>query len=108
MPAAAWKLLALFALVLMPFGMAAAPAAAHGAAHGTVASAMAHCGEQGSKSGKAAHQASDCTATCAMTMAEPARLAEPTPMLRSVLAPSHHHYIDGLHPEAAIPPPRTA
>jgi hypothetical protein len=102
--ALAWKLLALVAVLLMPFGMTAAPAAAMH--HPSASMPMQHCPEQGPKqSGKAGFV--ECTMACSAALpASDVRRDEP---LSIVCVPVGHavvHELDGLHPDTATPPPR--
>ena len=98
-----WKLAALFALLLMPLGMAAPAASpAHRPAS---AVAMEHCPDMPSKDGKSVPSA--CVANCAAAL--PA--ASPAPPEPALLGRSHVERVDfetpsGLHPETATPPPR--
>ena len=100
------KLLALLALLLMPFGMQ--PAAAAPAAPDHAAMPMQHCPEPAP-----AHDMSGgivgCTMACSAAVpaddlpaAEPAGLASVRP--EPVAAPD----LRGLHPDTATPPPRRA
>ena len=103
MAAAVIRLLTLIALVLMPIGMAGAPAMAAPADHEMAA--MNHCDEMPSDE-PAPPAKMDCTAMCtALPAAEAPVLA---PMLKPVAprsiaisAPA-----SGIEPEIATPPPR--
>lgn len=100
------RLLTLLALVLMPFGMGAAPATAQPAQHHSAAAA-AHCPEPASDQG-AADQTAGCTMTCSAVVA-PEAFAGP-PSAAATLPPVRPlaQRVGGLHPEAAIPPPKRA
>lgn len=98
-------MVALIAVLLMPLGMAAAPAAVpHRAA--TVEMPMQHCPEQGQgrdhKGGFA-----ECTMACSGALPAVAR-ADDQPILTvgARVAPVAVHRLHGLHPETATPPPR--
>ena len=99
------RLLAAFALLLMPLGMAAAdPAMAHSAAP-AVAS---HCDdghEAPADKSRQGHEI-DCTIACsALRPVDPVQTAGPSAL--SPAAPAAiPDRLGGLHPEAAIPPPR--
>lgn len=100
------RLLALFALVLMPFGMGAGAAAAQPAPHHS-ATAASHCPDPASDNG-ATDQTANCTMTCSAVAAS-GFIAPPPPV---AVAPPHPRPLaprgSGLHPEAAIPPPKRA
>lgn len=104
MTAAVLRLLALIALVLMPIGMASAPAAASGmpADH---AMAAGHCEGQ-SRSDEAPAPNMDCTAMCA---AIPAREPVAQAPLFQRAAPRTIAFafaFEGIVPETATPPPK--
>lgn len=105
MPAVIIRLLALLALIMMPFGMGAAMAApVH---HAPSSAAAEHCGEHGSQPDKKSpSQAADCAIACSMLMTAETGLAEPPPALRlpAARAPADHGH--GLHPDTATPPPK--
>jgi hypothetical protein len=104
MAAAVLRLLALLALVLMPIGMASAPAAAHAPMAGAPAE---HCVDQSQPDELPSPQAMDCVACTAMAASE---MPVPTPLL----APSPPRLIAladvfvGIVPEIATPPPKLA
>lgn len=106
MTAAVFRLLALIALVLMPMGMAGAPAAASAmpADHGMAAG---HCeGQSGSDEAPAANM--DCTAMCT---AIPARESVAQAPLFQRTAPRSialAFAFEGIVPETATPPPKLA
>jgi hypothetical protein len=100
------RLLVLLAVLLMPVGMAPAPAANHDPA--TADMAMQHCPDQSSK-----HQHNDCLATCSMACASalPAQelVRDETPIRRPQLMISvAGHALHGIHPEIDTPPPKLA
>jgi hypothetical protein len=104
MRAIALKLLALFAVMLMPLGMTAAPAAAHH--RPAAAMPMEHCPEpvqpHDTKSGLV-----ECAMACSAAL--PA-VGSPLPMRPLILcAPvesSLSSRLRGLHPDPATPPPK--
>jgi hypothetical protein len=104
MTATVFRLLALIALVLMPMGMASAPAAASAmpADHGMAAG---HCeGQSSSDEAPAANM--DCTAMCT---AIPAREPVAQPPLFQRASPQSAEIaiaFAGIEPEIATPPPR--
>ena len=100
------KLLALFAVLLMPLGMAApASASQH---HSMASMPMQHCPEQ-SPSQKGKLGFSECTMACAgaLPAIEASREGESVvdPILHLPLSVLRLH---GLHPEIATPPPKQA
>ena len=101
------RLLAVVALVAMPFGMSAASA---GPAHHAPAEATAgHCDEQG---GQPAEDPGDrlagCTASCSMFMADIAAAEAPVALAaQSKVRPIARHW-SSLPPETATPPPKRA
>jgi hypothetical protein len=102
--ALAWKLLTLLAVLLMPFGMTAAPAAAM--AHHSASRPMEHCPEQAPKqSGKAGFV--ECTMMCSAAL--PATELKRDGPLLVVCAPARAgavRQLHGVHPDTATPPPR--
>lgn len=99
------RLLAFVAVLLMPFGMSAAPAAA---AHHqqTGAMAMQHCPDQKSKPHSKGALA-DCTMACAAALPA-AELPQPdTPLaFRVPVEPNAIPSLSGIELEIATPPPR--
>jgi hypothetical protein len=98
------RLLALLAVMLMPFGMV--PAAASAAHHQMASMPMQHCPEQGS-----GHQPKTAFAVCTMacSAALPAldqSAAERLPIAREQGQPSLAQRLSDLHPEIATPPPK--
>jgi hypothetical protein len=99
-----WKLLTLIAVLLMPFGMTAAPAAA--AQHHSASMPMQHCPEQAPKpTGKAGFI--ECTMVCSAALPV-GDLSRDEPQL-IVCAPPEAaavRQLHGLHPDTATPPPK--
>ena len=97
------KLVALIAVLLMPFGMTAAPAAP---AQHPAAMAMAHCPEQAPKhADKAGFM--ECAMACSAALPA-SEFASEQPML-IVCAPTDTEaaqILHGLHPDTATPPPK--
>ena len=104
MRAFACNLLALIALLLMPFGMTAAPAAP--AEHHAAAMPMQHCPEQAPKpAGKAGFVA--CTMVCSTALpATELRRSEPHLIVCVPPEAASVRQVHGLHPDTATPPPR--
>ena len=107
MASAIFRLLALISLVLMPLGMAGAPAVAQSGPAAHTMAQMGHCGEQPDQD-KAPVSKMDCTAMCT------ALPAADTPALAAIWKPAAPHFIvvaapfSGIEPEIAIPPPKRA
>jgi hypothetical protein len=101
MASAVLRLVALFALVLMPLSLASAPASAQPAA----AAAAGHCDERQKPAEVPADPKMHCASCTALpAMNAPASIAElrpQAPMLLALVGP-----IDGVEPETATPPPR--
>lgn len=101
------RLLALVSVLLMPFGMTAAAEASSPSHHETAGMMMGHCPDQpqpDSKPGIAA-----CTMVCsaALPAIEPAQPHREA--VDSVPAETAEiRRLAGLHPDAAIPPPKRA
>jgi hypothetical protein len=98
------KLLLLAALLLMPFGMTAAPAAAHAAPSASMP--MKHCPDQApSDLGKAGIP--QCTMVCSAALpAANASADEPHILACLPEQPARADVLRGLHPETATPPPK--
>ena len=106
MAATLFRLLALLAVLLMPAGMATAPAAAHAPA---AASAASHCSgdEEQQKQDPATAMDMNCMACAALPASSDRPAAEvslPTAPRRLELAFDR----DGIVPEIATPPPKLA
>jgi hypothetical protein len=98
------KLLALLAVMLLPFGMA--PAAAS-ATHQQMASMpMQHCPEQGSgRQPKTAFAV--CTMACSAALPALDRCeAQPVPTTSERVRPPLAQQLSNLHPDIATPPPK--
>lgn len=102
--AALSRLLALVALVLMPIGMAAAPAAAHWAA----ASAEAgHCsGSEQDAPGAPAMPGAECAMSCAAVAANPPPRASAKVPAARIAPAAFVAMLSGVEPGIATPPPR--
>lgn len=105
------RILAAFAMLLMPLAMAGGvPAAAAAAPHHAAAAASeGHCSQSGEddqdrRQGAAAH----CTMACAALPAWQAPLPAATPAPRPSVFAGTLLPVSGLAPEAETPPPRTA
>ena len=108
MASALLRLLALIALVIMPFGMTSAPALAAPAHHDMAMAGAGHCDEQQDSDRATVQDRMDCTAACtALPAASAPVLAPPlkptTPRTIAIVAPFH-----GVILEIATPPPRLA
>lgn len=109
MTSALTRLLTIFAFVLMPFGMIAAPAAAQAVPvdHSAMSKGAGHCDEQpGDEKVPAAKM--NCTATCtALPLSDawvPLTIVKPAaPRTLAIAEP-----FSGIDPEIATPPPRTS
>lgn len=108
MAATIFRLLALVALVLMPLGMAGAPAVAQPMPADHSAMAMGHCDERPTRDEAPASSKMDCTAMCT------ALPASYNPMAAPGLKPAGPRTVTiavpfaGIEPELATPPPRQA
>lgn len=107
MATAVLRLLTLFALVLMPFGMAAAPAMGQPMPAHHATSSTGHCDEQPEQGQGPASKQMNCAAMCtaipAADVPSPLLLLKPiAPRSIALAAP-----FVGVEPEIATPPPRT-
>jgi len=103
MTRSAWKLLALLAVLLMPFGMAPATAASHHAP--TAGMPMPDCPEGPKHQSKGGF--AECTMACAAALpAADIRAGEPLRIIPASIGPAAQHALHGLHPDTATPPPR--
>jgi hypothetical protein len=104
MASAIFRLLALFAVLLMPFGMAAAPAAA-ATGHHQASMPANHCGDMPVEKdvGGLADCAMPCSAALPATDLAPAELA---PIARTTGEPWIEHRLAGVLMEIATPPPK--
>jgi hypothetical protein len=101
----ALRLLALIAVLLLPLGMAAAPAAAHHAEM-SASMPMQHCPDGTPKTGSKAAP-TECTMACSAAL--PAVDLAPLqmqPLSHSLLQPSLTPTLTGIELEIATPPPR--
>ena len=99
--AAFWKLVALVAFVLMPFGMTAAPAAAHAGP----AMVSGHCDDQPTPAQHDRQGTGDCSMCSALPAMETPFAVPgepPAAMIASPLVPGVH----GIVPEIVPPPPK--
>lgn len=98
------RLLAFVAVVLMPFGMAAAPAAPM--QHQQMTMPMKHCPEPDSSKHSTGAPA-DCTMACASALpATDLEIARTHPLSKDTPAPGVHAALTGIELEIATPPPR--
>ena len=106
--AAIVRLLALFALILMPIGMGLSPATASGHQLPAASAAMSeHCeGEQKKDEPGKADRAMHCAAACTALLAKPPAEAVPAPYVRPALSLLVEHRLTGDEPEIATPPPK--
>ena len=99
------RLIVLLALLLMPFGMTAAPALAQPSGH---ASSMAgHCGDQQERGQSQLPMKEHCAVCSALPAADspvPAPRLKPSMSRTAALAAP----FTGIEPETATPPPKVA
>jgi hypothetical protein len=100
-----WKLLAFVAVLLMPFGMSAAPAEAHHR-HAAAAMPMEHCpdGQPKSEGSGVLHS---CTMACSAAL--PAADCPPVAAQLVTRPPAEPRFVPplaGIELEIATPPPR--
>ena len=100
-----WKLLALIAVLLMPFGMAPAMAEHHGQVS-TSSMPTKHSPEQ--KPNHVSKGAfAECTMACSAALPAVDRSSEQPSVAEAVPArPAAMRQLYGLHPETATPPPK--
>jgi len=101
------RLFATLAVILMPFGMAAAPAATSQHQQMTTAMPMQHCPAPAApgSNGALAHCAMACSAALP-AVSSPQMFAYP--VVRSLPQVPAITVLSGIDPEIATPPPRTA
>ena len=102
-PAVIARLLLLLSVLLMPLGMAAAPAAAKAA--GAASMPMQHCPEQNDGHNKGTF--TECTMACSAAL--PAmEIAQGEPVVIALIARTYGlaESLHGLHPDTATPPPK--
>jgi hypothetical protein len=98
------RLLVFIAVVLMPFGMAAAPAASM--QHQQMTMPMQHCPEPGS-SHHSTGALADCTMACASALpATDLQIADAHPVSKFTPRPTLVAALPGIELEIATPPPR--
>jgi hypothetical protein len=103
MATAVLRLLALFALVLMPLSMASAPASAQLSA----AAPAGHCDDHQQPAKAPAGPQAHCTACAALPAIDaPAPVAELTPETPMLIALAA--FLAGIEPDTATPPPKVA
>ena len=108
MPRLALKLITLLAVLLMPLGMAAAPAAV-AADHHPAAAAIEHCPDSQLPSPDVAGGLAECAMPCASALPAwdyPPPAAGPTPQQPAERRVEHR--LTGVLMEIATPPPKTA
>lgn len=105
MAAAVLRLLTLIALMLMPVGMAGAPAMAQPAPARHAMAGMDHCDDMPAKE-QAPPAKMDCTAMCTALPATDAPLPEPVMNPKAPRAIATGAPFAGIVPEIATPPPR--
>lgn len=106
--AAIIRLLALFALILMPIGMGLSPAAASSHQLPAASAAMSeHCGDDQRKDepGKA-DRAMHCAAACTALPAKPSTEVVPATYVRPARSLEGEQRLSGNEPEIATPPPK--
>ena len=96
-----FRLLTLLALVVMPLGMAGAPAAAEPVA----AAHSGHCDDQRAPAQAPTHDATHCATCAGLPAMEPAVEPLPSQPRAEVQAPPAR-FLHGLHPDIATPPPK--
>jgi hypothetical protein len=108
MVAMIFRLLALFALTLMPIGMGLAPAeAAAPDAHAGMATAgEGHCDGTDETTGGKAFVGMHCASACSALPAEPARVEDATHLPAAPRVATLIHSCAGTAPPPATPPPR--
>lgn len=102
------RLLTLAAVLMLPLAMTGAPAAASPHGHHAASMPMQHCPDPGTR-----HQSkgafAECTMACASALPAVDRVDEPSVTYAAPLvAAAPVQELDGLHPDPATPPPRTA
>ena len=103
MASAFLRLIALFALMLMPLSMASAPASAQPAA----AVPAGHCDEHQQPAKAPAGPQVHCTACAALPAIDaPAPVAELNPSMPMIIALAS--FLTGIEPDTATPPPKLA
>jgi hypothetical protein len=99
-------LLTLLSVLLLPFGMTAAPAAAMDHDAASMRMPMQHCPDQSAKHDMMGGIAV-CTMACAGALpAADLVVAGPPAIVCETPQPAATQQLAGLHPEAATPPPK--
>lgn len=100
------RLALILAVLLMPFGMAPAPASAPHHSMAMAPTAMQHCPDGTSgQSGKGG--IADCAMACAAALpAGAAAAGAPLVIVCDRAAPGVQQRLNGLHPETVTPPPK--
>jgi hypothetical protein len=97
-----WSLLVLVTMLVMPFGMSAAPAMSHSPA---AAMPMRECPESGGKA--QSRGASQCMMACSASLpAADLVPIEPPILVHVPVEPTAPSALVGLHPDIATPPPK--
>ena len=103
MAAALFRLMALLALMLMPHGLASAPAMAEPGNHATSAG---HCEDQAEHDKAPAKSHVDCAMACNALPASEPSVEEPLPMPIALRAIAPEIRFSSIVPETATPPPK--
>jgi hypothetical protein len=100
------RLILLISVLLMPFGMTAAPASSmHHAMSGSMP--MQHCPDEQQPSHHSKATFVECTMACASALpATEAAAHEPPMLVCTPVLPATAQRLTGLHPKTATPPPR--
>lgn len=107
MAAQCFRLLALLALVLMPFTMASAPASAHAGQPAMMQSSGEHCADHQDSGSLPASDMTQCMLMCAAIPAAEAVPVEGRQLLRAALRLQPITPIHGIILDIATPPPRS-
>ena len=101
-----FRLLVLFAVLLMPVGMAPVSAASH--SQTMAGMPMEHCPDQ-TPADHSKSAFADCTMACSAALpALETTAADPLPPAKSSICLPVMRPMQGLHPQTATPPPKTA
>jgi hypothetical protein len=100
------RLLLLFAVLAMPFGMSAAPAATVGH-HSAASMPMEHCPEQNTGHDRKGGIA-ECTMACSVALPAAVTVVARQPLTTAtqLVLRADAERLHGLHPETLTPPPR--
>jgi len=102
-----FKILCLFAALLMPFGMHMAEAAPSHAHDSSAAVAMDHCTDH-SRNQESGKGAITCSILCAAALPDAAALEHELRPVRMTAVSSTQASLTGILPDIAAPPPRNA